>query len=219
MDKSVKCHTVSWDEAYRLARTLSHKIVESGFEPDVIIGISRGGLVPARMVCDFLLHNELTTIRTEHWGIASKHEMARIKLSLPKEADVSGKKILVVDDVADTGDSFSVIIDYLNGKGYVEIRTAVLQYKTCSTVIPDYWGEEIKDWSWLIYPWAFYEDLAGFIEELLSLPMTTEELRKGLISNFNITVSRKGLLEMLEDLSQLGKIKKSEKNKKIIWKK
>ena len=217
MDKSIQCYTINWEEAYRLARTVSHKIIESGFEPDIVVAVSRGGLVPARMVCDLLLHNNLTTIRTEHWDTASKHEIARIKFSLPKEADVSGKKVLIMDDVADTGGSFSVIIDYLNEKDRVEIRTAVLHYKTCSTVIPDYWGEEVKDWNWIIYPWAFYEDLAGFVEELLSRPMTAEELRKGLISNFNITMSRKGLLKMLGDLSQLGKIKKSEKNKKILW--
>ena len=217
MDKSIQCYTINWEEAYRLARTVSHKIIESGFEPDIVIAVSRGGLVPARMVCDLLLHNNLTTIRTEHWDTASKHEIARIKFSLPKEADVSGKKVLIMDDVADTGGSFSVIIDYLNEKDHVEIRTAVLHYKTCSTVIPDYWGEEVKDWNWIIYPWAFYEDLAGFVEELLSRPMTAEELRKGLIRNFNITMSRKGLLKMLGDLSQLGKIKKSEKNKKILW--
>ena len=217
MDKSIQCYTINWEEAYRLARTVSHKIIESGFEPDIVIAVSRGGLVPARMVCDLLLHNNLTTIRTEHWDTASKHEIARIKFSLPKEADVSGKKVLIMDDVADTGGSFSVIIDYLNEKDRVEIRTAVLHYKTCSTVIPDYWGEEVKDWNWIIYPWAFYEDLAGFVEELLSRPMTAEELRKGLIRNFNITMSRKGLLKMLGDLSQLGKIKKSEKNKKILW--
>ena len=219
MEKSIKCYSVSWNEAYRLARTLAHKIIRSGYKPDIIIGVARGGLVPARMVCDFLLQDELISIQTQHWGIASKHEIAELKFSLPKEADISGKKVLVVDDVADTGDSFSVIMDYLEQKTPMDIRTAVLQYKTSSTLIPDYWGEKLEDWNWIIYPWAFYEDIAGFVQKLLDKPSTNEEIRFGLLSNFNITISRKDLLEMLNDFHKLGKIKKSEKSKKILWEK
>ncbi|HEX7628375.1 MAG TPA: phosphoribosyltransferase [Candidatus Methanoperedens sp.] len=219
MEKSFKCYTVSWSEAYRLARTLAYKIVDSGFEPDIIIGISRGGLVPARMVCDFLLQDELIPTQTEHWGIVSKHETAKIKYSLPEEADISGKNILVVDDVADTGDSLSLIIDYLEQKNPIEIRAAVLHYKTSSTLIPDYWGEKLEDWNWIIYPWAFYEDLAGFVQKLLYKPSTNEEIRIGLLGNFNIKMSRKDLLEMLNDFHKLGKIKKIEKNKKVLWEK
>lgn len=219
MENSIKCYTVSWNEAYRLARTLAHKITESGYKPDIVIGIARGGLVPARMVCDFLLLDDLASIRTEHWGIASKHETARIKFSLPKEADISGENVLIVDDVADTGDSFSVILDYLKQKNPMEIRNAVLHYKTSSTIVPDYWGKELEEWNWIIYPWAFYEDLAGFVQELLAKPATNEEIRNGLLDNFNITISRKDLLEMLNDFHKMKNIKKSGKNKKVLWEK
>jgi hypoxanthine phosphoribosyltransferase len=219
MEKSIKCYTVSWDEAYRLARTLAHKIIESAYKPDIVIGIARGGLVPARMVCDFLLQDELISVRTEHWGVASKHKEARIKFSLPKEADISGKKVLLVDDVADSGGSFSVIMDYLEEKDPLEIRTAVLQYKTCSTVVPEYWGEKLPDWKWIIYPWAFYEDMAGFMQELLDRPSTIEEIRKGLSGNFNIIMSKKELLRILNDFHKMGEIKKIENSKKILWEK
>ena len=87
---------------------LAHKVIESGYKPDIILGIARGGLVPARMVCDLLLRNDLLSITTQHWGIATNMGKARIILSLPQEADISGKRVLVVDDVADTGDSISI---------------------------------------------------------------------------------------------------------------
>ncbi len=217
MEISIKCHSVSWNEACMLARTLVHKIVGSGYKPDIIIGIARGGLVPARMVCDLLLIDEMVSIRTEHWGTASRKEKARLKFSLPKEADISGKKVLVVDDIADTGDSFSLILDYLKEKCPLETRTAVLQYKTSSTFVADYWGEKLEEWNWIIYPWAFYEDLAGFIRELLTRTATNEELRTCLQKKFNITISRKDLLEMLNDFHELGKIKKCKKGRKILW--
>lgn len=219
MEKSIKCFSVSWDKACKLARRLAHKIVKSDYKPDIIIGIARGGLVPARMVCDLLLLDEIITIRTEHWGTASRKEKARIKFSLPKEAEISGKKVLVVDDIADTGDSFFLIMDYLKDKSPFDIRTAVFQYKTSSTFIPDYWGEKLEEWNWIIYPWAFYEDIEGFVRELLIRPATNEELKINLRNKFNITISRKDLLEILNDFHKLGKIKKCKKGRKILWEK
>lgn len=219
MDESIKCYIVSWDEAFKLARNLAHKIIGSGFKPDIVIGIARGGLVPGLLVCDFLLKNDFVTIRTEHWGVASNTGKARIKHSLPVEVDISGKRVLVVDDVADTGDSFSLIMDHLEEKNPLEIRTAVLEYKTSSIFIPDYWGEKLDEWNWIIYPWAFYEDMDGFVQKLLSRPLTNEEIRKGLMNDFNITISKKDILEILNDLHRLGKLNKIKKSNKILWEK
>ena len=98
MDKPlvfIKCYFVSWDKAYRLGRIIARKINKSGFIPDLVIGVARGGLVPARIVCDFLHQKDLTSIKVEHWGIAVTHGTARIKFPLPEEIDISGKRILV----------------------------------------------------------------------------------------------------------------------------
>lgn len=219
MESSIKCYNFSWDAAYSLARVLAHKVIKSGYEPDIILGIARGGLVPARIVCDFLLLNDILSITTQHWGIATNLGKARIKFSLPHEADISGKKVLVVDDVADTGDSISIVMDYLKEQNPLEIRTAVLHYKTCSTLIPDYYGEKLEEWNWIIYPWAFYEDLAGFVDKLLDDPMTDEELRTGLMGRFNIAISRKETGKILSDLHKLGKLRMIKKDTKTLWEK
>jgi len=219
MESSIKCYNLSWGAANRLARALAHKIIGSGYEPDIIIGVARGGLVPARMVCDLLLKNDLLSITTQHWGIASNLGKARLKFSLPQEADISEKRVLVVDDVADTGDSILIIMDYLKEKNPLEIRTCVLHYKTCSTSIPDYYGEKLEEWNWIIYPWAFYEDLAGFVEKLLDIPMTNEELRTGLMSSFNIAISRNEIRKILNDLHKLGKLRIIKKDTKTLWEK
>ena len=204
-----KCHLVSWDEAYSLAKILAHKIKSSGYKPDLVIGIARGGLVPARVVCDFLLQKDLAAIKVEHWGIAATLGKAKLKYPLP--VDISGKSILVVDDVADTGDTFSVIMDYIKEKNPSEVKTAVLHYKTCSTSVPDYWAEKQDKWQWIIYPWAVYEDLTGFIKKVLVKPMTYEEIRKALKSNFGIKTSRKALSEMLNDMRAAGELQKMKK--------
>ncbi len=215
--KSFKCRFVSWDEAYRLGKKLARKIKASGFIPDIIIGVSRGGLVPARIVCDILLQKDLAAIKVEHWGIASTSGTARIKFPLPEEAGISGKKVLIVDDVADTGDTYNVIVEHLKEKSPAEIRTAVLQYKTCSTFVPDYWGEKHDAWKWIIYPWALYEDMTGFIKKVLEKPMTREGIRKSLKSGFDIKISRKELHEILRDMSREGKVRRKNKGNQVYW--
>ncbi len=201
-----KCHLVSWDESYRLAKILARKIKSSGFKADLVIGIARGGLVPARVVCDFLLQKDLAAIKVEHWGIAATLGKARIKFPLP--IDISGKKILIVDDVADTGDTFSVIMDYIKEKNPSEVKTAVLHYKTCSTCVPDYWAEMQEKWMWIIYPWAVYEDLTGFVKKVLVRPMMHVEIQKALKNNYGIKISRKDLSEMLIDMRAAGELRK-----------
>ncbi|MDD5616597.1 MAG: phosphoribosyltransferase [Candidatus Methanoperedens sp.] len=217
MEKPIKCCFVSWDQAYRLGRKIARKIKASGFVPDLVIGVSRGGLVPARMLCDFLDQKDLTSMKVEHWGIADNLGTARIKFPLPEEIDISGKKILIVDDVADTGDTYHVILDHIKERYPAEVRTAVLQYKTSSKFIPDYWGEKQDAWKWIIYPWALYEDMTGFIKRMLVRPMTPEEIRKGLKSSFDIRISRKDLSEFLNDMRGERKIGKSKKGSKFYW--
>lgn len=90
--ESFDCYMVSWDEAYRLGKAIARKIKESGFDPDLVIGVARGGLVPARIVCDFLLKKDLACVKVEHWGIAATLGTAKIKYPLP--VDVTGKSSL-----------------------------------------------------------------------------------------------------------------------------
>jgi hypoxanthine phosphoribosyltransferase len=102
-------------------------------------------------------------------------------------------------------------MDYLKGKNPSEVRTAVLHYKTCSTCIPDYWAEKQDKWEWIIYPWAVYEDLTGFIIKVLTKPMTTGDIKKALMDNYSIRISKKDLLEILNDMQAERKLRKLKK--------
>lgn len=214
---SFKCYFVSWDMAYRLGRKIALNIRASGFVPDIIIGVSRGGLVPARIICDFLHQKDIATIKVEHWGIAETLGKARIKYPLPEEIDISEKRILVVDDVADTGETYKVIIDYLNEMVPAEIKTAALHYKTGSSFIPDHWGEKQDSWMWIIYPWALYEDMTGFIKKVLIHPMTREDIRRGLRNDFNIRMPMKELTEFMNDMRAEKKLRRHKKGGKFYW--
>ncbi len=216
-EKSFKCRFVNWDEAYRLGRKIALDIKASGFNPDIIIGVSRGGLVPARIVSDFMHNRDLATVKVEHWGTAATLGKARIKYPLPAAIEISGKRILIVDDVADTGETYKVIIKYLQEMAPAEIRTAALHYKTSSSFIPDHWGEKHDAWMWIVYPWALYEDMTGFIKKVAVGPMTKEEIKKCLKNIYNIKITDKEIAEFMEDMRAEGKLTRSKKGRKFYW--
>jgi hypoxanthine phosphoribosyltransferase len=214
--QSFPCQLISWDEAYQLSRKLARAIKSSGFCPDLVIAIGRGGYVPARIVCDFLLHSLLTSIKIEHWDIAAcKRPEAAVRF--PLAVDVRDQSILIIDDVTDTGDTLRAALDYVKALGAGETKTGVMQHKTTSSVVPDFYVDVIKDWRWIIYPWAAHEDLVGFTEKVLSAePVTGEQIHARLKEQYTLVVDENSLTEVLDDLIEMKKAEKiQEKYRKI----
>lgn len=206
--ESFPCQLISWDEAYRLSRNLAKMIKSSGFRPDLVVAIGRGGYVPARIVCDILLHSLLTSIKIEHWDIAAcKRPEALVRF--PLAVDASGQKILIVDDVTDTGDTLRAAMDYVRSLGADEIKTAVMQHKTTSTIQPDFFADLVAKWRWIIYPWAAYEDLLGFTLKVLSSePTSIEQIGSELMDRFSLVADYESLREILADLVEMKKAEK-----------
>ncbi len=206
--RSFPCQLISWDEAYQLSRKLAKEIKSSRFRPDLVIAIGRGGFVPARIVCDFLLHSLLTSIKIEHWDIAAcKRPEAAVRF--PLAVDVQDQSILIIDDVTDTGDTLRAALDYVKSLGAGETKTGVMQHKTTSSVVPDFYADVIKDWRWIIYPWAAHEDLVGFTEKVLSVELETrEQIRARLKEQYTLVLDENCLTEVLDDLIEMKKAEK-----------
>jgi uncharacterized protein len=203
------CDLVTWEQQYRLAKVLARKIKASGYRPDLVIAVGRGGYVPARILCDHLLQNMLTSVKVEHWGTAAeKKEGALIRF--PLCTDIRGKRVLIVDDVTDTGETFEALVEYVKGLGPVEVKTAVLQHKEVSCFLPDYLAEVCPVWRWIVYPWALHEDLVGFTKRVLAEggPRTLEELKEELEERYRLTADDEDLCEALEDLVSCGEVVK-----------
>lgn len=116
MAKQFQCELVSWGEVYRLSALLVRQMKDAGYRPDVIIAIARGGYVPARLVCDFLDIYDLTSVRISHYTAgSSKEETAR--LSSPLCMDIKGLRVLLVDDITDTGDTIVVALQHIREFG------------------------------------------------------------------------------------------------------
>jgi len=187
-----RCELITWDYFYMLARKLALEIHEASFQPEIIVAISRGGCVPARIVCDYLDVFDLDVIKIEHYhGI---HKEKHIRLRYPLSADITGKQVLLVDDVSDTGGSFETGIQHLLDNGNpARLKTAVLHHKTVSSYTPDFYGDVVHEWRWIIYPWAVMEDLRSIFHQMPTQPATIEEFAHYIKQHHDLEVPQRTL--------------------------
>ena len=199
MIKSSRCELITWEHFYELARKLSLAMYKASFQPEIIVAISRGGCIPARVICDYLDVFDLDVIKIEHYHGVHKEKSAILRY--PLSADITGKRVLLIDDVSDTGDSFEVAIRHLleNGKPE-ELKTAALHHKSVSSYMPDYYAEIVHEWRWIIYPWAVLEDLRSILESMQTPPATIEEFARYLKQQHELEVTG----QILEDVFSLS---------------
>jgi len=164
MSQPIRCQAVSWAQFDRLVRDLAFAIRASGFQPDLVVAIARGGFVPARILCDYLGVMELASFRIEHYR-GQKVE-ARARVRHPLNVEVEGRNVLIVDDLSDTGDTFEVAVRHVKALGAAEVRTAALHHKQQSRFEPDYYAQRVRKWRWLSYPWARMEDVTELVRGL-----------------------------------------------------
>ncbi len=152
---------LSWQDVYNLTLRLSERIVSSGFSPDIIVGIARGGWIPARILSDVLYMESLQNIRIEYYtDVGAKGREP--KITQPLSGSLKNKSVLIVDEVADTGDSLFYAINHIKSLGVDEHRSAVLHLKPGSRIIPDYYM--VKTSCWTVYPWENRESIISLIK-------------------------------------------------------
>ena len=194
---SLKVELVSSAMVTRLCRKLAHKIQDSGFNPDIVICIARGGYIPARLICDYLNIYNLTSIRIKHYTGSTKSETAR--LLEPLSIDIKGMNVLLIDDIDDTGDTLKLAQDYLKGLNPKEIKIAVLHHKITSTLTPDFFAQKIIRWRWITYPWAIVEDVLGFVKKMQPQPSTIEQAIERTAQDYGIKISK----QVMQDVFRL----------------
>ncbi|MCS7104463.1 MAG: phosphoribosyltransferase [Thermofilaceae archaeon] len=165
----VNTKLVCWEEVVDWCRKLAEAVEASGFKPDLIVSIARGGYIPARLLCDFLDVHDLVSLQVLHWGKAAEiTAVAHVKY--PYDLNLSGKRVLLVDDILDTGDSVIVARDYILSRWKpAELKIAAMQWiSSVAKIKPDFYVEEVKDWIWYQYPWTRAEDTTNFFEKIIS---------------------------------------------------
>ena len=201
-EKHFRCEILSWNSVARDAKKLSDLIKSSRYKPSIVIAIARGGLVPARIVCDYLHIKDLTTIKAEHWGITATPDKKAV-IKFPLCTDIKNKKVLLVDDTTDTGDTLRISIEHLKSFNPEDLKTAVLIHKTTSDLIPDYYVKKIIKWRWITFPWHFWEDMVTFVEEVKAGGIHSEEdICSELKRRYSIDLKISTIKEILSDLDR-----------------
>ena len=126
-------------------------IIKREYEFDVIVGISRGGLIPAVRISHIFDNKRLLLMEAKYYkDIGVRDDKPKISLAFKKE-DVTGKKVLLVDDVADTGGTLAAVKEHIESLSPKELKVAVVASKPISIVKPDY--TVFNTDKWIIFPW------------------------------------------------------------------
>jgi uncharacterized protein len=169
---ALKFEAPSWNRIYDMLLDLAGRIRKDVFKPDIIVGISRGGWPPARVLSDLLSNPNVANVRAEFYlGIAETG--SEPTLTQPVSVKTRGKKILIVDEVADTGKSLKMVRKHIVQEGAREVRTVTVYYKPWSVVRPDYFAKETSDW--IVFPWEIKETLRKIIARCEELGSPVEE--------------------------------------------
>ncbi|MDC0832344.1 phosphoribosyltransferase [Geitlerinema sp. CS-897] len=155
---------VSWAEYHQLVERLAVNLYESGWRFDRILCVARGGLRVGDILSR-LFDCPLAILATSSYGGADGRERGRVSIAphLTMSSTPLGRRVLVVDDLVDSGESLKAVLAWLRdryGDEIEEMRTAVLWYKACGNIAPDYYVEYLRDNPWIHQPFEQYEQLS-----------------------------------------------------------
>jgi hypoxanthine phosphoribosyltransferase len=171
----------------------SKKIYKSGYQPDIIVGIARGGMVSANILADLLDISKVAIIRIEFYADIAKPNMYPV-LNQSLNVAVNGKKVLIVDDVSDSGQSLKIAKQHLIEKGANEIKIATLYAKVATQTMPDYVEKFTPHW--LVFPWEIKETIQNILKK-----QETRENNKSNINNEFAKLVKAGLpIQFLEQI-------------------
>ncbi|GGY05224.1 MULTISPECIES: phosphoribosyltransferase [Streptomyces] len=133
-------------------RELAQTIADDGYEPDIILSIARGGVFVAGGLAYALDCKNIHLVNVEFYsGVGETMEMPVMLSPVPDKIDFTNKKVLIADDVADTGKTLKLVHDFC--KDHVaEVRSAVIYEKSHSLVKCEYVWKRTEDW--INFPWS-----------------------------------------------------------------
>ena len=198
MSLNLEFEAPSWDEIYDMLLDLADMIKRDDFSPDVIIGISRGGWPPARVMSDLLGNVELANIRVEFYRGVAETESEPV-ITQPLSMPVEDKRVLIMDDVADTGKSLKLVKEHVLRQKAKEIKIATIYYKPWSIVVPDYYVRVTN--RWIIFPWERKETVRNLVEICLKNGLSIDVAKEKLIkSGMDERLVNRFINEVLEEI-------------------
>jgi uncharacterized protein len=149
---AVEREILTWSDFGTGSRELATEIAASGFVPDLVLSIARGGL-PIGGVLGYALDvKNCAAINVEFYsGIGQRMAVPVVLPPTPPLIDLAGLKVLLADDVADSGETLALVAELVR-PNVAELRSAVLYTKPRSTFVPDFsWRRTDR---WIAFPWS-----------------------------------------------------------------
>ncbi len=206
---SFRSKIVTWDEISKWTLDVARQIRDCNCRPTVIIGLTRGGWVPARLLCDHLHVKKLYAVKTEHWGITA-NQNGKALLTQELNASIENESVLIVDDITDTGESLKLAVKHIEEMSPRDIQIATLLHITRSKVEPTFYSVKVseEEWTWFVFPWNLHEDLRTLLPKTLKEGRTEDEIREAFKQQFQIEVSEDLVRSTLKDLEAEKKVRR-----------
>jgi xanthine phosphoribosyltransferase len=163
-------HYIPYDAFVADVRTVAAHVAAGAWQPDFVIGIGRGGLVPAVFISHQL---NLPMLSIDHSSKVPGFADQLLGKVAKKSTD--GAMLLFIDDINDSGGTIAYIRKLLAEEGCEagNLRFAVLMNNSRSRVSVDYWSQIIdrnEDKRWFVFPWEAMGTCNTIVEEALSVP-------------------------------------------------
>jgi hypoxanthine phosphoribosyltransferase len=198
-----RCRRASWADIERWADRVAGQVRAARSAPDTIVGLTRGGWVPARILSDRLGVKRLVSVRAQHWGVTATRD-GTATLSEGLSGPIAGETVLVVDDITDTGESLRLALDHVAKARPRRAESAALLHIEGAVFVPTYFAESIRreEWAWVVFPWNYWEDLAALAAQAAAISPGIDAVQVTLRSRCGLDVPR----DDLERLSAEGKL-------------
>ena len=145
--------SIKWTEVTQACVNISNKVKKNKI--DIIVAVSRGGLIPARLIAKHLKIRRIYSLGMESYSDdTNKANEINIYQSFTEKFP-KNCNILVVDDIVDKGTSLRHALNNI-GMNRTESATVIscaIHYKKCSIIKPDVFYKEVDENNWIIYPW------------------------------------------------------------------
>ncbi|HSP75451.1 MAG TPA: phosphoribosyltransferase [Cryobacterium sp.] len=170
----IEREVLGWDVFADASRQLSKAVLSSGFRPDVVIAIARGGLLLAGAMSYALGTKNCGSINVQFYtGVDERLPEPVLSGPMLDAPSLTGLRVLLVDDVSDSGHTLAMVVALLRETA-CEVRTATLYTKPRTVLVPDFtWCETDR---WIVFPWA---SLPPVSESLAGVTLPSDTVRDG----------------------------------------
>ncbi len=143
---------LGWARYGTMANSLASMVKAKGTKFDIVIGIARGGIPLAMVIADAIeVRMDIINVKS-YTGIRQR---GKPMILSTLTSGIKGKRVLLVDDLIEEGETMHTVLGFLSKEKPLEIRTAVLFKKPWSKFEPDFYLKVVD--KWIVFPWDRFE--------------------------------------------------------------